>query len=48
MNLNVKVEGPETWQWVTGKDPSCGSNNAQATQLSQHTALENLSCGIVR
>ena len=26
-----EVEGPDTWQLVTGKDPSWVSSNAQAT-----------------
>ena len=29
--FNFEVEGPETWQVVTGKDSSWVSSNAQAT-----------------
>ena len=28
MNFNLEIEGPHTWQLVTGKDPSWVSSNA--------------------
>ena len=31
MNLNFDVEGPDTWQLVTEKDPIQVSSKAQAT-----------------
>ena len=48
MNLNFEVEGPNTWQLVTGNDPSQLSSNAQAAYFAKHSALENLLLGMVR
>ena len=39
MDLNFEVEGPDTYQLVTGKDSSLVSSNAQATYFAKKLLL---------
>ena len=46
--LSFKIEGPITWQLVTGRDASWVSSNTQAIIFAQFTAKANLLLGTVR